>query len=121
MAFGCAKMNDTAADGGTGSGAPSGAYALHMWVIGNGEVRSSAPAVTCRSDCQQTIDGVASVHLVAVPDAGWKFDGWQGACTGAAGCDIALSADHELTAYRATVPSGIRRRWLSWGAARPRC
>jgi hypothetical protein len=68
------------------------------------EVFLGSPAFSCRSDCQQTIDATATVRLVAIPDAGWNFDGWQGACSGTAACDVAMGADHDLVAAFSVSP-----------------
>src|SRR3954471_21050876 len=83
-------------DGGGGSvelpdAGPPQAHVLHVRINGTGEVRAST--FSCRSECTQTIGG--TVHLVALPDSGWKFDGWQGACAGSASCDVVLDADRD--------------------------
>lgn len=93
------------ADGGSPSAAPGQQHSLHLHVTGNGEVRASAPAFSCRSDCQQGIDPATTVHLAAIPDAGWKFEGWQGACAGTSGCDLAMSSDHDVTATFTAIPA----------------
>lgn len=108
VAFGCGKTNNGSGQtpgGGSGSGLPPAAqHALHIHVTGNGDARSSAPAFSCASDCQQMVDSAAMVHLVAVPASGWKFDGWQGGCSGAAACDVTMAADHDVTAAFSALP-----------------
>jgi hypothetical protein len=46
---------------------------------------------------------------VPVPDAGWTFAGWGGACTGAGGCSVSLGADATVYAtFEAVVPRRSR-------------
>ncbi|MCA1826121.1 MAG: hypothetical protein LC689_04170, partial [Myxococcales bacterium] len=113
LAVGCGKTtgSQTPADGGTGSSGAS-QHTLHMRVTGNGQVTSTSPSFSCRGDCQQSVDATATVHLSAVADSGWKFDGWQGACSGAGNCDVAMNADRDVTASFSTVappPAGSVR------------
>src|SRR5207237_495519 len=77
-------------------------HTLHLRVIGNGEAR--ATSFSCRSDCTQTFDASTAVHLVALPDTGWKFDGWQGACAGIAACEVSMTADHDVAAAFSAIP-----------------
>ena len=103
LAVACGKSSPPA-NGSTGS---SGAaqHTLHLRVSGNGQVLSSSPAFSCRGDCQQTIDSAMNAHLVAVPDSGWKFNGWQGGCSGTGACDVSMNADRDVTAtFSATSP-----------------
>ena len=102
VVFACAKSNP-GSNNGSGSGGAA-QHALHMHVAGNGEVRSATPAFSCRTDCQQSVDSATTVHLSAVPDAGWNFAGWQGACSGTGGCDLPMSADRDVTASFTTAP-----------------
>ena len=100
LLFGCGTGNTSAGqtpDAGGGS-VGTAQHALHVSIIGKGEVRASNPAFSCRTDCTQAVDATATVHLVALPDSGWKFDGWQGSCTGVTSCDLAMSSDQSATA-----------------------
>src|SRR5438552_7153387 len=91
-------------DGGTGSGGnvrDGGAvvpvkHALNIRVAGNGDVQGGAN--DCRTNCQQQFDDGHTVHLVAIPDAEFHFDGWQGDCSGASACDLTMSADRSVVA-----------------------
>jgi hypothetical protein len=95
--------------GGPGSGnLPDGGNpppvkrALNMRVTGSGTVHG-APA-DCRNDCQQQLDAGQAVHLVATADTGWKFDGWQGDCSGVGACDLSMTADHSVSAVFTQIP-----------------
>ena len=81
---------------GHGTG-PAHALALHVSGSGGGQIHSSSPAFSCATRCDQEI-GSGSVRLSAVPDPGSAFTGWQGACSGTADCDLAMSGDRDVTA-----------------------
>ncbi len=85
---------------GSGSGAgPKHALTIH--VAGSGAVQG--PSFSCTQDCVQTLDG--TVHLNATPAAGSVFAGWQGACSGTADCNVAMTGDAQVTAvFTATPP-----------------
>src|SRR5439155_16359028 len=78
----------TGAPGATGN-SNGRAREMHLRVNGNGAVRGGT--FDCPSDCRVSLDKAA--HLEASPDAGWKFDGWQGDCAGIATCDLDMIAD----------------------------
>jgi hypothetical protein len=44
------------------------------------------------------------VGLVAAPAAGWALSSWSGACSGAAGCNVTMSADRTVTATFVSQP-----------------
>jgi len=95
--------NSNTNNNGSGSGGAA-QHALHVHVAGNGVVSAATPALSCRSDCQQSVDSATTVHLAAVPDAGWNFAGWQGACSGTGSCDLPMTADRDVTASFTTAP-----------------
>lgn len=104
LLFGCSGGNHQEPPGGGGTG-PAAQHALHVHVTGSGQVLSSSPAFSCGTDCTQTLDATTTVHLSALPDAGWTFAGWQGACSGAGACDVEMSADRDVTAaFSAALP-----------------
>jgi List-Bact-rpt repeat protein len=111
LALGCGTnragggSGETAApDGGSGGGSGPVQHALHIRVTGSGEIRSTNPAISCRTDCQQNLDASVTVHLEAIPDPGFKLDGWQGDCSGAAACDLTVSADRTAAAVFSAIP-----------------
>src|SRR5205085_5175356 len=90
--------------GGTGSSAGQRVLHLHFSGGGSGQVRSATPGFTCSAGCDQSIAAGATVHIDAVPAGGSRFDGWSGACSGTGGCDVAMDADHDVTAAFSTLP-----------------
>ena len=51
-----------------------------------------------RTDCSASLPGGTLVTLSATADAGHLFDGWTGACSGAADCALTLNADSAVGA-----------------------
>jgi Divergent InlB B-repeat domain len=51
---------------------------------GSGSVSSAPAGITCGAGCSATFDPGQTVTLTATPDAGSRFSGWSGPCTGAA-------------------------------------
>lgn len=72
-------------------------YALTVNKIGQGTVTSSPAGISCGSDCGENYNSGTVVALTATPAAGWKFDGWSGACTGAT-CSVTMSSNQTVTA-----------------------
>ena len=105
LALACDKTgSQSPADAGSGS-TGAAQHSLHVRVTGNGQVLSSSPVFSCRGDCRQAFDSSVTMHLAAIPDAGWKFDGWQGACSGTGNCDVAMGNDHDVNAsFSAAAP-----------------
>ncbi|MBX3274433.1 MAG: InlB B-repeat-containing protein [Sandaracinaceae bacterium] len=70
---------------------------------GAGYVRSSPGGIDCGTRCETTFDHGTSVTLTAIPDEGWEFAGWQGACSGEV-CTIAMNGDRSaLATFRITT------------------
>ncbi|MBK7660148.1 MAG: hypothetical protein IPJ28_13850 [Betaproteobacteria bacterium] len=59
---------------------------------GTGMVASTPAGVACGSTCNANFDSGVSVALVATPAAGSFFNGWSGACTGTASCNVTMDA-----------------------------
>jgi hypothetical protein len=57
---------------------------LTVLIDGHGSVRSAPAAIDCGATCTATFDAGTPVALAASPEAGYRFSGWSGACTGAA-------------------------------------
>lgn len=77
------------------SGPPAGNHRLTVIAQGKGRVTSSPSGIDCSDSatCSADFPGGSSVALTATPAAGFRFDGWGGACTGPGGCTVSLSAD----------------------------
>ena len=66
---------------------------------GAGVVTSSLGGLDCGSVCTVAVARDGSVTLTASPSAGWRFDSWQNACSGAgASCVLSMSQDRIVTA-----------------------
>ena len=69
------------ANGGTGSGAVTGA------------------GIDCGTDCEETYDQDTLVTLTAAPAQGSRFGGWSGAgCSGTGSCQVTMSAARDVAA-----------------------
>jgi len=53
---------------------------------------------SCASSCAATLDNGAQVALAAQPAKNARLIGWQGACTGAAGCNLTMDGAKSVTA-----------------------
>ncbi|MDY6992668.1 MAG: choice-of-anchor D domain-containing protein, partial [Pseudomonadota bacterium] len=72
---------------------------LTVSTTGKGQVTSRPNGIQCGSQdkqCQQEFNGDTEITLVALPDLGWHFSGWQGDCD--AGGSVSLKADSHCQA-----------------------
>jgi len=83
--------------GGTG-GAPPPAHAVKVTSTGPGAVLSSLSGIDCGGTCSASFAEGTVVTLSARPDAGARFSGWGGACSGGGPCDLRVDRDLEVTA-----------------------
>ena len=67
---------------------------------GKGTVSSSPSGIDCGNDCAAGYLSFTKVTLTATPDNGSSFEGWGGACGGAAGntCELTMLDDENATA-----------------------
>jgi hypothetical protein len=86
-----------AGDLGSGNVGPTKAT-LTVAVSGQGRVRSTPDGVDCPAACSASFDRGSTITLRASPDAGQRFSGWGGACSGTADCSIPLTGDVSVTA-----------------------
>ena len=78
---------------------------------GGGAVRSQNPAFECRqSVCEIDLGKGDRLHLTAAPDLGSRFDGWSGACTGQADCQVSADGDLQIGASFSTAAPAATRR-----------
>ena len=85
---------------------PIASYALTITKAGNatGRVTSDQPGIDCGAACSAQYVENTTVALTAVPDAGFAFAGWTGACSGTGVCTVTLSAARAVTATFVRVP-----------------
>src|SRR2546428_11583674 len=75
---------------GTGSFGPPPTHTLtlHSGGNGSGPVRSADPAFECSAQCVPHLTANVNGRPTAVPASRSTFPGWQGPCSGAAGCSL---------------------------------
>ena len=67
-------------------------------VTGRGTVVSTPAGLSCRSRCARSFPFGQQVRLRAVPDRGFRFAGWSGACRGRAACTLRADRDASVAA-----------------------
>jgi hypothetical protein len=83
---------------------PRSQHHLAVFVDGHGSVRSSPSGIDCGSTCSANFDEGTPVALTPVPDSGFAFSGWSGACNGAGGCVVTMSGDANVSARFDALP-----------------
>jgi uncharacterized delta-60 repeat protein len=73
-------------------------FALTVLRSGGGRITSSPARIDCGSICAAPFASGSTVVLTAVPDAGFIFTGWGGACSGTTVCSVLLDANRTVTA-----------------------
>ncbi len=78
----------------------SDAYALKVEKTGQGRIKSDIAGIDCGVDCEEAYakPQIRTVTLSAVPDAGFVFKGWSGACQGTGTCTVAMGEDRKVSA-----------------------
>jgi len=84
---------------------------------GSGTVRGMG--VDCGDRCNVELDFGARLSLVADPDRGSRFAGWEGACGGAATCALDVGPVTTLAAVFDRSPSSVSRTESRPGQQRP--
>jgi hypothetical protein len=67
-------------------------------------VRSTDPALSCRTTCTQALALGRQVSFEATPDPGFNFAGWSGGCGGTGTCTISATADLQVAAQFTPIP-----------------
>jgi len=83
---------------------------------GKGRVTSTPAGINCGTVCSRTFPAGKVVRLEAVPDKGWQFVRWSGACRGRKpACALALDGAKSIAATfaRAEDPAPPRVRALA--------
>lgn len=78
---------------------------------GTGTVTSSPSGIDCGSDCTEAYFPDQLVTLTATPDAGSKFAGWSGGCTGTSTtCQVTLNISKSVNAQftKLTISGTVR-------------
>ncbi|MBE9563367.1 MAG: hypothetical protein IMF12_10960, partial [Proteobacteria bacterium] len=73
-------------------------FKLTVDKIGNGKVHSTTPGVDCGADCNEIYNNGSTVTLIATPDDGSIFSGWQGDCSGDKNVTVTLDGNKNCTA-----------------------
>lgn len=73
-------------------------FNLVVEVTGNGRITSNIGNLDCRANCQTTFNNNDQVVLTAVPDAGYVFEGWTGACSGLSTCSLTMNVQRTVGA-----------------------
>jgi uncharacterized repeat protein (TIGR02543 family) len=71
---------------------------------GTGAVRSTPAGIDCPDKCSLAVGAGTSVTLEAIPQQGWVFSGWSGACSGTAACTLVLDGPKALNASFTQAP-----------------
>jgi len=72
---------------------------LSASVAGKGTIADfSGQGINCGSTCSFSYPINAPVTLVALPQAGYTFTGWGGACSGTGSCSLVMGSDQTITA-----------------------
>ena len=71
---------------------------LTVTKIGNARITSSPAGIDCGDVCSADFELGTVVTLTAMPDPGWTFAGWGGACGGSATCVVTVAGGKTVTA-----------------------
>ncbi|HTS74407.1 MAG TPA: hypothetical protein VMG74_11920 [Gaiellaceae bacterium] len=66
---------------------------------GSGTVNSSPAGITSGSTCSRAYAHGTMVSLTAAASSRSQFAGWSGDCSGKGACNLAMSADHVVSAH----------------------
>ena len=81
------------------SAAPQAHYTLGVATTGSGAVASNPAGIDCGSDCSEIYISGTSITLTAAPAAGYRFNGWTGACSGnTPACTVLMDRDRSVAA-----------------------
>lgn len=75
-----------------------GSFRLTVRLTGAGRVTSRPGGISCGRRCTALFRAGSTVRLSAVPEAGWRFAGWSGACRGRGACVVRATADRSVRA-----------------------
>lgn len=87
--------------------APPPAHSLVITFAGSGSGTVAGGGLRCTAACSGVFEHGTPVALTATPAAGSRFAGWDGACTGTAGCALVLDARRDVSARFALLPPAL--------------
>ncbi len=97
---------DDLASGGTATlttvtrfGTPPTQHALAVSKTGDGAVTSVPAGIDCGATCSAPFDEGTAVGLTPVPNPGWTFAGWEGACSGTGACVVTMAGARSVVAH----------------------
>lgn len=73
-------------------------YPLTVTKSGNGTVTSNPAGINCGATCTASFVPKSNVTLSAVPDTGYLFKQWGGACSGSGTCIVTMNGTQNVTA-----------------------
>jgi len=82
----------------TFSTAPQDSHRLIITKAGNGTVTSSPEGIDCGGLCSGYYAQDTEMTLTAIPDFGWLFFDWSGACTGTGPCQVIMNQETTIFA-----------------------
>jgi hypothetical protein len=85
-------------------GTPPNRHTLSVGKTGDGTVTSAPAGIACGPTCSATYDEGTVVALAAIPDPGWSFAGWEGACSGPGFCAVPMNGPRSLVAHFSPPP-----------------
>ena len=80
-------------------------FNLAVTKTGSGTVSSQPSGIDCGSTCSGSFSSGATITLVALPENGFEFSGWSGACSGAGNCSVLMDGDKAVSANFVEVPT----------------
>lgn len=84
----------------------AGPYTLSVGRTGSGTVVAGSGGISCGAVCSAAYARGTTVQLSASAAAGYRFDGWSGACTGTGACSVAMNSDASVSARFTVTDTG---------------
>ena len=95
-----------------------GQVPLALTITGPGSVSADVPGLACAATCTTTWNSGQRLALTATPGTGAKLIRWGGACSGSAGCALAVGAGTTVSAVFAPASFRLRIAVAGRGAVR---
>ncbi len=71
---------------------------LALTIVGEGSVHIDVANKECTTNCSEVYAVGTVVTLTPIPDSGYKFTGWSGACSGTTDCTMTMNQAGAVTA-----------------------